>query len=41
MTRLKDHFLIRNYEEAREFDDLMITAKNYRLTILSEFLVRL
>ena len=41
MTRLKDHFLIRNYEEARSFDDVMITGKNYRITILSEVLVRL
>ena len=41
MTRLKDHFLIRNYEEARSFDDVMITGKNYRITILSEDLVRL
>ena len=29
MTRLKDHFLIRNYEEARSFDDVMFTGKNY------------
>ena len=41
MTRLKDHFLIRNYEEALSFDDVMITGKNYRITILSEVLVRL
>ena len=41
MTRLEDHFLIRNYEEARSFDDVMITGKNYRITILSEVLVRL
>ena len=41
MTRLKDHFLIRNYEDAKSFDDVMITGKNYRITVLSEVLIRL
>ena len=41
MTRLKDHFLIRNYEDAKSFDDVMITGKHYRITVLSEVLIRL
>lgn len=41
MTRLKDHFLIRNYEKAKSFDDVMITGKHYRITVLSEVLIRL
>ena len=41
MTRLKDHFLIRNYEDAKSFDETMIVGRNYRFTILSEVLIRL
>ena len=41
MTRLKDHFLIRNYEEAKSFDEAMITGRNYRITVLSVVLIRL
>ena len=41
MASLKPHFAIPNYEDATSFDGAMIIGEKYRITILSDILVRL
>ncbi|MDD4187312.1 MAG: glycoside hydrolase family 31 protein [Bacilli bacterium] len=41
MASLKPHFSVPNYEEASSIDGAMITGEKYRITILSDVLVRL
>ncbi len=41
MASLKEHFWIQNYENSVSQDDAIIKGKKYRITILSDILVRL
>ncbi len=41
MASLKPHFAIPNYESARSLDGTMIIGSKYRITILSDILIRL
>ena len=41
MNKLNDQFLIKNYEEARTNKESIILGKNYRISILSDVLVRI
>jgi alpha-glucosidase (family GH31 glycosyl hydrolase) len=41
MSSLKEHFNIKNYEEAISLSDAIIMGQKYRITILSDILVRL
>ena len=41
MNKLNDQFLIKNYEEARTNKESIILGKHYRISILSDVLVRI
>ncbi len=41
MASLEEHFKVDNYEQATSLYDAIITGKKYRITILSDILVRL
>lgn len=41
MNKLNDQFLVKNYEEARTNKESIILGKHYRISILSDVLVRL
>ena len=41
MASLKEHFAVLNYEQCSSMDDAIIKGKKYRITILSDILVRL
>ena len=40
MAGLKEHFAFNNYELAKSLNDTMFIGNNYRITILSEVLIR-
>ena len=41
MASLKSHFEVKNYEEAKSKTESMLLGKNYRITLLSDVLIRL
>lgn len=41
MASLKEHFMIPDYDNATSLDNIMITGDKYRITILSDILIRL